>query len=268
MPLEAAAAAADSLALADVLAAGGPLRFLHPIMRSAVHEQIPAQRRGMAHLAAAELLLGDGAGAERAAWHLLHAPRSRRAWVVETLRAAAGAAAARGSPETAVALLRRALAEAPGSEDVLLEVAEAEFLVQDPAAVQRARDALSAAGTPARRAQAGLLAARALTPLGRYDEAVKILDGLAGEAARLGCAVPAGGPGRVASRSARETCSPSWMPPKKRNLGLAAVFSYTRVTDLILGWSGATPARTSPNGVGSASSTSTSKPAARSWSAA
>ena len=42
---------------------------------------------------------------------------------------------------------------------------------------------------------------------------------------------------------------------------MRAVFSYTRVTDLIFGWSGATPERTSPNGVGSASSRSTSKPA-------
>ena len=38
----------------------------------------------------------------------------------------------------------------------------------------------------------------------------------------------------------------------------AAVFSNTRETDLIFGWSGATPARTSPHGVGSRSNISTS----------
>ena len=39
----------------------------------------------------------------------------------------------------------------------------------------------------------------------------------------------------------------------------AAVFSYTRVTDLIFGWSGATPERTRPHGVGSRSIMSTSR---------
>ena len=46
---------------------------------------------------------------------------------------------------------------------------------------------------------------------------------------------------------------PSDTPPKKRNDSCAAVLAYTRMTDLIFGWSGATPARTSPYGVGSAS---------------
>jgi len=42
---------------------------------------------------------------------------------------------------------------------------------------------------------------------------------------------------------------------------LAAIFVKAFVTVLIFGWSGATPARTRPKGVGSTSSTSTSKPA-------
>ena len=46
--------------------------------------------------------------------------------------------------------------------------------------------------------------------------------------------------------------------PKKRNPCLAAVFSNTRDTALMLGWSGATPARTRPQGVGSESNMSTS----------
>lgn len=44
--------------------------------------------------------------------------------------------------------------------------------------------------------------------------------------------------------------------PKNRNRGSSAVFSNVRLTDLILGWSGATPERTRPHGVGSISSMS------------
>src|SRR4051794_38364195 len=45
--------------------------------------------------------------------------------------------------------------------------------------------------------------------------------------------------------------------PKKRKRGSSAVFSNCLLIDLILGWSGATPERTSPQGVGSISSMST-----------
>src|SRR5882724_10725314 len=47
------------------------------------------------------------------------------------------------------------------------------------------------------------------------------------------------------------------MLPKNRNRGSSAVFSNWALIDLILGWSGATPERTSPHGVGSISSMST-----------
>ena len=43
-----------------------------------------------------------------------------------------------------------------------------------------------------------------------------------------------------------------------RKLGRPAVLAKTRVTDLIFWWSGATPPRTSPYGVGRRSNTSTS----------
>jgi hypothetical protein len=46
------------------------------------------------------------------------------------------------------------------------------------------------------------------------------------------------------------------MLPKNRNRGSVAVFSNVRLIDLIFGWSGATPERTKPHGVGSISSMS------------
>src|SRR3984885_5315984 len=52
-------------------------------------------------------------------------------------------------------------------------------------------------------------------------------------------------------------CSPTTTLPKKRKRGSSAIFSNCLLIDLILGWSGATPERTSPHGVGSISSMST-----------
>src|SRR6185437_6399491 len=58
------------------------------------------------------------------------------------------------------------------------------------------------------------------------------------------------------------------MLPKKRKRGSAAVFSNCLLIDLISGWSGATPERTSPHGVGSISNMSTATPISSDASAA
>ena len=151
--LEEGARIADQLAAADVLAPGDPVRFLHPVMRAAVHERIPAHRLGLAHAAAAELLRRGRRGPERAAAHLLPTRPAGRAWVSETLRGAATTALARGAPDTAVRLLRRALAEDDHADtDLLLDLAGAELAAKDPAAIAHAREALHAAALPAARA--------------------------------------------------------------------------------------------------------------------
>jgi DNA-binding CsgD family transcriptional regulator len=186
VPAERAAALADKLAAAGILEPGDALAFCHPILRAAVHGQTPAQRRGLAHLGAAELLLDGGLGPERAASHLLVAPSAGREWVVETLRRAAATALGRGAPDASVTLLRRAIDEGDGEvAETLIELSAAEFTVQHPAAIQHALAARAAATTPALRAQAGLAAARALIPLGRYDEVLDVLRAVEVEAERL-----------------------------------------------------------------------------------
>ena len=62
VPLERTAELLDRLADAGILLGGDPIRFRHPILSSAVHDQTPVQRRGLAHLRAAELVLASGAG--------------------------------------------------------------------------------------------------------------------------------------------------------------------------------------------------------------
>jgi DNA-binding CsgD family transcriptional regulator len=166
----------DALVASGILATGEAIAFAHPVLRTAVHEQIPTTRRGLAHMAAARRLIGDGGGTERAAGHLLPAPATGDPWVVGVLREAAAAALARGATESAVPLLRRALIEPPAEPaNVLLELAGAEALARDAAAVGHARQAIAAAPTATKRARAALIAARALVPLAQIPEALQTL---------------------------------------------------------------------------------------------
>ena len=106
------------------------------------------------------------AGAEHAAGHLLHAPPTGDSAVVDTLRTAATAALARGAPDAAATLLRRALAEPPRERAaVLLELASAEAVTQDLRALEHARE-VDCAADPGQRARAAILAAHALLWVG------------------------------------------------------------------------------------------------------
>ena len=62
----------------------------------------------------------------------------------------------------------------------------------------------------------------------------------------------------VLEQLAVQMSRPTSTLPRKRKPGCSAIFSNARETDLIFGWSGATPSRTSPHGVGSRSIMSTS----------
>ena len=139
MDLADAAAAADGLAGIGVFEPGTPLRFVHPIVRTAVHEDIPRASRGLRHAEAARLLAAEGADLDAVCAHLLVCEPAGSAEVVERLRAAAARAVGRGAPESAAAYLRRALAEtADVSLRALLaqELGRAEKVLGDPAAAE------------------------------------------------------------------------------------------------------------------------------------
>lgn len=110
---EAAAAALDALAAAGVLARERWLAFAHPLLRAAVHEHLPAPVRAAEHARAAAFLHAAGSHLDTVAAQLLVAEPIGAAWARATLAAAAQAALARGAPDSAVAFLRRALAERP-----------------------------------------------------------------------------------------------------------------------------------------------------------
>jgi ATP/maltotriose-dependent transcriptional regulator MalT len=171
--------AADRLVAADIVAPESHLRFAHPILREAVRSRVPPMRRSLAHADAARLLSQRGAPLERVAAQLLEALPRRDPWVVETLLAAAARERLRGSPDTAVSLLVRALAEPPlpnlrPSVTIALAKAQAQGAHQD--AVATAREAVAVASEPGEEAQATLQLAQTLALAGDFWSALELLE--------------------------------------------------------------------------------------------
>ncbi len=105
-------AAADALMDMDILVAGPPLAFVHPLVHRAVYDDMSAGQRAVAHGRAAELLHAQQAPLDEIAAHLLQSEPAGRSEVVEVLRDAAAATTnSRGAPAGAVAYLRRAVEE-------------------------------------------------------------------------------------------------------------------------------------------------------------
>ena len=172
-------AAADALAGVEVLLAREPLRFVHPLVRQAVSQDVPASMRASRHLDAARLLYAEGVGAEHVAAHLLLGRAEGNPWAVERLRAAAREAASRAAPQSIIRYLERALEEPPGPEvrsDVLAELGLAEAAVGAPEAVQHLAAAAAATDDPSRRAELALRRGRALATAGLHERACAAYD--------------------------------------------------------------------------------------------
>ena len=112
---------AAGLADLAVLEHTEPLRFVHPVVRTAVYQAIPALERGALHARAAKLLGSRGVDPAQVAVHLLATTPSGDADVADALGEAARLALRRGAPDSAVppaaarprrASRRRASAEA------------------------------------------------------------------------------------------------------------------------------------------------------------
>jgi DNA-binding CsgD family transcriptional regulator len=112
-----AAATADELAAVGVLAPGLPLRFAHPLLAAAVHSDMPAVARQLAHARAAAALTETGAPATAVAAHLLLGPRPFDERAVASLLAAGQEALARDDILAAERSLA-ALLEQPLPDDV------------------------------------------------------------------------------------------------------------------------------------------------------
>lgn len=148
---------ATGLADLAVLVPGEPLRFVHPIVRTAIYEDLSAADRADLHARAARLLHEQRADPGAIAVHLLATPPSGDEKVVTMLREAARSALGGGAPDTAAALLRRALDEPPGHGDrplVLFELGNAEHEFGDAFARSHLRESGETATDPMIRARA------------------------------------------------------------------------------------------------------------------
>lgn len=114
-PDEGTRALAD-LERAQLVVTDGALRFVHPLVRTAVYDDLPAEVRARQHRRAAELLVEDGEH-DRAGAHLLATRPDGDPWVIDVLREGARRARGRGALEAGLKLLERALAEPPSAED-------------------------------------------------------------------------------------------------------------------------------------------------------
>lgn len=144
----------DALVAAELLKPGTPLAFVHPLLRSAIYDQIPAADRGELHARAARLLAEAGASAQTVAAHLLSTLPLGDAWAVERLRRAAERSLAHGAVQSAVEYLRRALEEPPPPDvraDVLLELGRAESLGGRTDSIARLEEGLELIEDPLRR---------------------------------------------------------------------------------------------------------------------
>ncbi|MDQ6805803.1 MAG: AAA family ATPase [Actinomycetota bacterium] len=175
---EVASEAASALARVEVLRPQPPLGFVHPLMRAAVYEAATPLERDGAHARAARLLADAGAYPERIAGHLLRSSPAADSQVVETLRHAARQAGCRGASESAVAYLRRALAEPPSATahaELLLELGSAEAGVSGDAAIEHLQAAHALSSDPIKRAEIALRLGRQLFLLRGEDESDAIL---------------------------------------------------------------------------------------------
>ena len=171
--------AADALAAMAILAPTRWLEFTHPIVRGALLDQLPPARHALLHAEAARVLLDDGAPADAVAAHLLAAEPRGAAWTVEVLREAARGAVGRGGPDSAVALLQRALAEPPCSEQrpgVLLELGATEARAWAPGAIEHLQEARGLVSSPREHIEVAIELGRALLLAGRVGDAVEAFE--------------------------------------------------------------------------------------------
>ncbi len=146
-----AAEQVDALVAKEVLRPGGALGFTHPLVRSAVHGEIPDGVRRTLHRRAASELHARGADPERVARHLGATDPVGEAWALEVLATAARAASERGSPTSAIGMLALALRE-PSDEvtrfGLLLDAGWQAFRSGDPRAGDWLDEALRIAPDP------------------------------------------------------------------------------------------------------------------------
>jgi DNA-binding CsgD family transcriptional regulator len=169
----------DGLTAAWILAGAPGHPFVHPLVRAAVYEEIPAAGRASLHARAAAVLSEQGADAETAAAHLLLCRPGNDPRAVRTLEEAAARAAERGAPESAAVYLRRALEEQltrPRRADLLRHLGSLEVVARDPAAIPHLQEAAALTADPREALEIVLDLADVLSIAGQWEASAELVD--------------------------------------------------------------------------------------------
>jgi DNA-binding CsgD family transcriptional regulator len=181
---EAARSGIDVLIQMEILTAGIPMGFTHPLVHQAIYGETPPAAQADAHGRAAELLAAEKAPPDEIATHLLLSEPGGRVHVVDILREAAGLALARGAPQSAVVYLRRAMSEGARSQDriaLLHDLGRAEALAGDPRAIPDLEEASRLTDDPVLRAQMALVLSQLHILVGNWTEGHEQLRGALAE---------------------------------------------------------------------------------------
>jgi DNA-binding CsgD family transcriptional regulator len=171
-------AAMRALVSAAVVEAGGPVRFTHPILRTAIYGDLSAAERERLHRTAATILRERGAPAAQIAAHVMHTEPAADPSAVSLLRDAACDTLSLGDPVGAAALLSRALAEPPAACDratVLLKLGQARARSGAQDAIAPLSELVEEGEDAASIAAAAIELSGILFFAGRADEAAGVL---------------------------------------------------------------------------------------------
>ena len=154
VPEDSAAEALAELERAGLVTGAPHLRFVHPILRASIEDDMPAVDRSRAH-APARVLADRDADPVAVAAHLLVSDPGQGAWAIAALRSAARRAWPLGDPSGAVHYLERAVTERPDPDqlgEVLFELGLAATHAGDPDAAEYLERAAEAGGSTRLRA--------------------------------------------------------------------------------------------------------------------
>ena len=178
------AEAAGALIAERLIEGEHTLRFVHPLVRSVVYQDLAAPVRQRWHEQAARMLDAEGAPSQEVTVHLLASAPAGDRWAVAKLREAAADARRRGAPDVAVLCLQRALGEPPPPAvrpEVLFDLGRLEAMPAPAAAAGHLGEALAGTAGWPERGEVALALAEALALGGRFGEAVNLLAATAAE---------------------------------------------------------------------------------------
>ena len=164
---------------AAILTPGTTVDFRHPIIRSAIYDDIDPSRRSDLHLDAARLLQERHVAPDAVAAHLLDVHTAGDPWVVDRMTAAAEDALASGLSATAARYLHRALDEPPPVArqcPIRLRHGQALALGQVAAAIPELREAYRQAPDDGLRTDAAVALAKTHGYADQLGDAVRLLD--------------------------------------------------------------------------------------------